>query len=785
MVCRLLIPNMRASPASERRRKGGKPSNDIGDLFGILDEVVADSANQIGREQIAHIESQKAEIESLRNQLRERDQLIEMLKQKKSRHRIDLSYLDTVIQTLLNSQRVDRETTRKLQALSKERDQASKVNGVVELLMGLSNASEAAAARMCTNVANLAVLLEQLASDREHDESLIESGRFKLTDRLREFLCDVLAQTTEFLGEEPQASALQMNNLDSSQRKKDLEKLLSREPLSRDELQALVLQEMSISDVLADCLRRTQQRPASTSPKTSPTKERQAMRKQLIEELTPEIEEKVRAEMEPNRDSLEQELREQIREEVLDDVTARLKRELRPKIAEELRDELEPTVDGELRDSLKPQIERELRRSLKPQIEDELRETLQPQVKRELQAMKGDLQSEIEEEMRASLKPQITDEVRREAEQELRDELEGTIRSELEKEMSGWVSQDEAAEMEREIRARLLKQLRPQIEKELRKKLVDEMEEEIKRRVDEVSAVIGAKTRRELEELLRDEISSEYQARLDKLRESLVSEYQNRLEEVREEEREKMNEWIENTLKPELIKQIRGRAESNVRQDIEAQIRNCLNGNGDPELRRRIVEISRPILAQELRDEIGADATGLTRKQQEALSSVYLALCLASGVNCHDFDLDDFIELAGSLAHEVNEIRNSFEVKKGSLFRALLALKSEISQLDQYRTHTRSLLVMQSKCISDLRQQTGQASWLKWARKLRRRLLGDDECDTDDVAELRSSIEDAISHFVYDKPTKEDGAYDSLVPMTPPSVSRVSRPGKGIFVMPE
>ena len=780
----------------------------------LLDGVVTDSANQIGTEQIAHIESQKAEIESLKNQLRERDQLIEMLKQKKSRHRIDLSYVDSAIQTLINSKSVTRETQRRLQSVAKEKDQAKKVNGLVEILVELANTNQAAAARMCANVANLAVLLEQLASDREQDESLAQSGRFRLTDRIREFLREVLAQTTEFLGEEPQASALQMNNLDSSQRKKDLERLLSSEQLSNEELRALVLQEMAVSDVIADCLRRSQQRVDRTSPRVSPSKERQAMRRQLIDELTPEIEEKVRAEMAPNRDEieddvraqLEQKLRAEIQDELQDEVENQLKRELKPKIINELREslresieaELEPAVDEELRESLKPQIERELRRTLKPQIERELRETLQSQVEDELreslgpqmerekksmrQQLKEEMLPEIEEEMRASLrpqieqqmkrtlKPQITDQVREQVEKELRDELEDTIRSELEDEVSGRVSAAEAEKMEKDIRARLTRQLRPQIEKEVREQLTEEMEEEIRRRVDEMTSVIGMKTRRELEELLREEISAQYQGRLER---------------ILNEEREKTNRWIEYTLKPELTRQIKERMETSGRQDLEDQISELLSGDGDPELRRRLVEITRPVITREIREEIGSDGNGLTKQQQDALSSVYLALCLASGVNCHDFDLNDFIELAGSLAHEVNEIRESFDVKKGSLFRALLAMKSEIAQLDQYRTHTRSLLVMQSKCISDLRQQTGQASWVSWARKLRTRLLGDDgDSDTLDVAELRLCIEDAISQFVYSKPSREDRS-ESYAPMTPPSVSRVSKRGKGMFVMPE
>jgi hypothetical protein len=145
------------------------------------------------------------------------------------------------------------------------------------------------------------------------------------------------------------------------------------------------------------------------------------------------------------------------------------------------------------------------------------------------------------------------------------------------------------------------------------------------------------------------------------------------------------------------------------------------------------------------------------------LRPAFAELCRVTGAGSSDFELDEFISLTRSVSHEILEIRQQLQDNR-----------EELSQLDQYRTHTRSLLVMLSQRVADLKKQTGEAAWLGWAKKVHSLVCGAEFQAEDDIAELRLNIEEGISSLLPRRRSAQE--------MSPPT-RKAAR--KGVFVMSE
>jgi hypothetical protein len=89
----------------------------------------------------------------------------------------------------------------------------------------------------------------------------------------------------------------------------------------------------------------------------------------------------------------------------------------------------------------------------------------------------------------------------------------------------------------------------------------------------------------------------------------------------------------------------------------------------------------------------------------EKLRPAFADLCKVTGAELNDFGLDEFVGLSLSVSQEMLDIR-----------RQLQDSREELMQLDQYRTHTRSLLVMLSQRVADLKKQTGSAGEKRYIR---------------------------------------------------------------------
>ena len=100
-------------------------------------------------------------------------------------------------------------------------------------------------------------------------------------------------------------------------------------------------------------------------------------------------------------------------------------------------------------------------------------------------------------------------------------------------------------------------------------------------------------------------------------------------------------------------------------------------------------------------------------------------------------------------------------------------LISELEHLDQLRTQTRGLLVQQATEISKLRETSKSTSWLSWAKRLYMTVT-DQVLDSDDIPEIRSTIEEVISNIVAQRSLALKAAGSDSPPQLIPSPYRSS-----------
>jgi hypothetical protein len=160
------------------------------------------------------------------------------------------------------------------------------------------------------------------------------------------------------------------------------------------------------------------------------------------------------------------------------------------------------------------------------------------------------------------------------------------------------------------------------------------------------------------------------------------------------------------------------------------------------------LSVERSQITDQIRADLDSELLTRQPRYMDEMSKVFPDVCRALGIASRPFEIALFLQSITGLSKQCIEIRELLEVIHGPLAASVLALQAEIAHLDQYKTHTRGLLVMQSQRITDLRKQTGHKTWMNWATSLYETIYGAPFDGDQDSTDIRGTIETRVTRLL-------------------------------------
>ena len=380
---------------SNSRQSQRGSSDDTIDIISLISDVDSASIELIGQQQHAQIDSLKAQVQSLENQLANRNE--ESLFVKKKISQISIA-INQIVQLLLNS--IDKEEQEKISILKKiknEKNPYNKIDQYISFMKIYTQSNLESFNRICDQLRNHVELIELLNNGADFPLPISSQPDY------RQILLDEARKTNEFIknslnSSSPQNSIippiseiLNLNNFSSETRYDKVQTLIYDYDIPINELKALLLQEIAITDVLRKYI--------STN-----------FSEQNIEaKFRPQIEKDI-------RNQVESRLRAEITKNLTEKVRIETENELRPKIEQELRFKIESEQQQYLERSKNDQKWKEEQHA--QQIQE-----LENEIERLKRSAKDDLISEINNDMDSELRKKIVSMLRGEIEADVRSQI--------------------------------------------------------------------------------------------------------------------------------------------------------------------------------------------------------------------------------------------------------------------------------------------------------------------------------------------------------------------------
>lgn len=381
--------------------------------------------------------------------------------------------------------------------------------------------------------------------------------------------------------------------------------------------------------------------------------------------------------------------------------------------------------EEELRRQIKSEIEHETIDSItvneyalvRQQVEEEMYDTIYKEVNKDIGAKyKKKLSQklkEMHEQMEKELSQQIEARIREEYEQKYKID-EAKYSKSQEKKMYQKIRNQVHSEVEEDFELNVKPQMRQELTKELRKELAPQIRQEVYEQVYE-----------QAKEEVRDEVKGDVKSQL--------------IKKLKPQIREEVEKELKYNIEQQLSKSLTVKLTSQIREELTPVIIEEVKEKLTPQLESKI--------KQKFTQKYKNLKKKLVMKSNSDYKEAFKLVCLALGDNTLQYSLDTFISCVIKLANEVIQIREELKLQQGSLLAAILDLLLQIQHLDQLHTHTRALMVQQSQIISDLRQQTGSASWVLWAKRILK-ILNSNITPSDDVHQIRLDIEESIGNLL-------------------------------------
>jgi hypothetical protein len=291
-----------------------------------------------------------------------------------------------------------------------------------------------------------------------------------------------------------------------------------------------------------------------------------------------------------------------------------------------------------------------------------------------------------------------------------------------------------------------------------------QMESTIAERVEEQIAAIRPTMDVQFAERLRDEIEAvriqiqrEAEARIQTRTEEIYKDYKANIARMAEEMRRDFDQQFH-----EATTDVRRTIRDRYRVKFEERLA-VLAKEVEVECQRKFVDEMQTFEAEteaRIREDLLTNQESRLRKELEQafrgemevadvneMRAIFAELCEAAGITMTSFDVARFVRIVSRLSKEILEIRDRLELRQGSFLSAIIGLQDEVAHLDQYKTHTRGLLVMQAQRIADLKKSTHEASWVNWAKSIHTEVCGV-EFEDDDCLELRLRIEERLAKIL-------------------------------------
>ena len=232
------------------------------DVIRELGDVNQECVSWIGQEQRWTIESLKVEIESLKSQLKERDEYIAVLEQSQAK----LKQVENTVTDAVSRLGEVAKGDRRLNPTGKV-DLNSQINAIVDIAQRgtpIEPNSDKTSSILASMLRGHVEFLTRLASTPDLQSLFLvsqNSGRTFLSEATKDLLLEQAARTSNFLKENgfnesksssPLGSVSDILDLkvDCDRRIDDIRKLVQGREISRDGMQALLLNEVSISNSL-------------------------------------------------------------------------------------------------------------------------------------------------------------------------------------------------------------------------------------------------------------------------------------------------------------------------------------------------------------------------------------------------------------------------------------------------------------------------------------------------------------------------------------------------------
>ncbi|OHS97400.1 hypothetical protein TRFO_36346 [Tritrichomonas foetus] len=828
----------------------------------------------IGQQQLNQINSLQVQVDSLKNQLLQKEEEIAFLKNQ-YRHRktsINITTITRIVRNLLKSiKQKDPKLAARLQQIDNEKDSSKKVEQFALFMEDYSNSNASSVNRVCEQLFDHVKLIEQVASG-QYQTFAISSPK-----TLQKLMLAQAEKTNQFLSSFSRSNDSVLPKISDSlnlefkprRRYEEISKFIKNSNIPYEEMKTLLLQEITIVDALrsySQDLQQTlqQQKHQHQQQLQEQLQQQEQLNNIDVEKLRNDIEDELRqqydhllAERESRiqndakrqieamkgeierslRPKIEEELRQQItdelnenmdeirardeqyaRNQLEDELRAQLENDLRPEIENKLRPEIENQIHQQLMEQLQPQIEQQLRDDIYNQLYQEVEDEITPKIEQRLRneiSHQNDDQNErdyqiIYEKAKEELIPQITESLREELIPEIQSEVENELRPVLQREIRSELIPVLKSELrpvvEEEISPVLISKLRPILSEEMREEITEEITPQITERLrKQITSELYPQIEDELYQKIKSQVEDDLtrQNEID-LRQKLIweltpqirkqltqeiennvnSNYQNRLEKSKNDIEANLRLEIEDELNSKLRREF-AVEKRNLRNQIESELRNDSGFREEiaSEIQGSIENRLRSRLTKEIRDQISQERNiSISDSNLSSASTAFDVLCESLGYQRRKFTFDDFLSMVLAIAKEVLELRKHFSLKTSQILKPMIDLELQVQHLDQLHTQTRALLVRQSQIISDLRKQTGVASWVSWANKVYEIIYGKSAEAYDDVPELRLSIEEGVASAVAHQTIwKQNNNVDAME--SPPRVRK--SPMKGAFVYNE
>lgn len=547
------------------------------DLMSLINDIDVNSTSLIGQQQIAEIKSLQVQVESLKNQLTERDELIKCLK-KQHRNRgssVNITTITQIIRRLLKSlKNKDATLAQRLQDIDKELDPVNKIEKFVLFMDDYSQKNASSVTRLCDQLYDHIKLIEQMTSDSP-DSLTISSA-----NAVQKLMLEQAQKTNQFLQSfpstesQPFLSISKMLNLkfNPQKRMEDIAKFIKGADFTMEEMKMLLLQEIAVSDLLRNYSQSLQGNHQSSSQIQQDQKdtenEIESRLKQKYDDILSQRERQIRDELQKQYQQSLERIKAELAEEMKTKETkllnemknkeaefanemknkeAKLGNEIKNKEAElrEQFNKLKLNLDAERRqmnennqkekDQMKREFENQAKSNekeaqlLRDNLEQEIRKELEPKIYKEVEFK---IKSELEQQnpkgadsaMRQNIEPQMREEIRKDLEPRIRNE----IRNELEPKMREEIRNELEPRIRNDLNSQIRSELVPQLQRDLEPQIRSEIENRIMKTIKGQSSPYGSfssygqtDTYESIANELRDKLKSEIENETRKIREQL------------------------------------------------------------------------------------------------------------------------------------------------------------------------------------------------------------------------------------------------------------------------